>query len=243
MENYKNKISLVVPVYNEEENIGKFLEDVKKIDYYDEIIVVDNNSSDNSKEIIKATNVTYLHEDIQGYGAALYKGMINCKNDIICTIEPDGSFDPSEIERFLPYLDSHDCVFGTRTNSKYIKFNAKMGLFLRFGNIAVAKLLGILFNYYYLTDVGCTFKVFKKEYVDRIKNDLDKIKDSTFQPYLMILLISEKIRIIEIPVSYYPRIGYSKITYDFTSSFILGLRMILLIIKIFFKKLLNKKNA
>ena len=52
----------------------------------------------------------------------------------------------------------------------------------------------------------------------------------------MILLILKGLKIIEIPVSYYPRIGYSKITYNFTSSFILGIRMILLIIKMFFNK-------
>ena len=104
------KISLVVPVYNEEENLENFLNEVKKIQVFDEILVVDNNSTDKSKEIIQNSNVTYLFEKIQGYGAALYTGLKNCKNDLICLIEPDGSFDPKEIENFIPYLNDYDCV-------------------------------------------------------------------------------------------------------------------------------------
>ena len=56
------KISLVVPVYNEEENLENFLNEVKKIQVFDEILVVDNNSTDKSKEIIQNSNVTYLFE-------------------------------------------------------------------------------------------------------------------------------------------------------------------------------------
>lgn len=230
------KISLVIPVYNEEENLEKFLIEVKKIKVFDEILVIDNNSTDNSKEIIKNLDVIYFLETTQGYGAALYKGIRNCKNDLICLIEPDGSFDPKEIENFIPYLNDYDCIFGTRTKPKYIKKDAKMGFFLKFGNIAVAKLLGILFSYNHFTDVGCTFKLIKKKHLELINNNLKNVTDSTFQPFLMILLILKGLKIIEIPVSYYPRIGYSKITYNFTSSFILGIRMILLILKMFFKK-------
>lgn len=230
------KISLVVPVYNEEENLENFLNEVKKIQVFDEILVVDNNSTDKSKEIIQNSNVIYLFEKIQGYGAALYTGLRNCKNDLICLIEPDGSFNPKEIENFIPYLNNYDCVFGTRTKYKYIKKDAKMGFFLRFGNIAVARFLGILFNYNFFTDVGCTFKLIQKKHLDLINNNLAIVKDSTFQPYLMILLILKGLKIIEIPVSYYPRIGYSKITYNFTSSFTLGIRMILLITRMFFNK-------
>ncbi len=223
--------SIVLPTYNEEENIKNFINNLEKVNIKKEIIAVDNNSSDKTASEIKKTSAKYIFEKKQGYGYSIKAGLEQAKGDILITCEPDGTFEAEDIYKFLPYLNRFDCVFGTRTSKSLIGKKAKMGNFLRFGNIFVAKLLEYLFKGPSLTDVGCTFKAITKNSYDEIKNKL-QINDSSFQPELMINLIKQKFSIVEIPVSYNARIGYSKITYDFISSFKLGIKMIFLIFKI-----------
>ena len=103
-----------------------------------------------------------------------------------------------------------------------------MQFYLRIGNILVAKYLEYIFLGPTLSDVGCTYKVLSKTAYEKIKNDL-KVTGSEFQPELMIKLIQKKIRILEIPVNYYKRVGNSKITYNFFASLKLAIRMIYLI--------------
>jgi hypothetical protein len=105
-----------------------------------------------------------------------------------------------------------------------------MGKFLRYGNIFVAKIIEYLFFGPTLSDVGCTFKMFKKKNYNKIKNKIF-VNDSTFQAELMIRFIQCRSKIVEIPIFYNKRIGNSKITYNFISSFVLGVKMILLIFK------------
>ena len=149
--------------------------------------------------------------------------------------EPDLTFSHLDIYKFLAYLDDFDCVFGTRTSKSMIEAGSKMYSYLRYGNIIVAKLLEYLFFGPSLTDVGCSYKAFKTKSLNNILDKLT-VKGSHFQPELMIRLIESKNRIIEIPVFYLRRSGYSKITYNFCSSLRVALNMIRIILYNFIKK-------
>ena len=234
---YKNKsFSLVLPAYNEETHIKKNIESFLETKIFDEIIVVDNNSTDLTKIEIEKTDAKYLCEKIQGYGAALRKGMEASNGDYIVLCEPDSTFSAKDIYKFLAYIDDFDCIFGTRTTKSLIHKSAKMQFSLRIGNIVVAKLLEYMFLGPTLSDVGCTYKVLSREAYQKIKSDL-KVVGSEFQPELMINLILKKIKILEIPVNYLEREGKSKITYNFTSSSVLALKMILLMFRLRIKSL------
>ncbi len=111
-----------------------------------------------------------------------------------------------------------------------------MGWFLRLGNVTLAKLLEYVHNGPCLTDVGCTYKLLTKKAVQKIKKQMT-VGKSHFSPELMILVIRNGIKCIEIPVNYRGRIGESKITGSFWKAFKLGLRMILLIISYRFKRI------
>jgi glycosyltransferase involved in cell wall biosynthesis len=225
----KKKISLILPVYNEEKNIYNCIQEFLSLKIFDEIIAVDNNSSDNSEKLIKKTKALYLRENIQGYGAAIRKGLNSATGDLIVVCEPDGTFVAKDSLKLLKYMNQYDCVFGTRTSKKFIGKGAKMYFLLRIGNIIVAKFLSVMFPGVKLTDVGCTYKIFKKKCYKKIKKKL-KVIGSELQPEIMIQLISQKYKIIEIPVRYKKRKGYSKITYNIFSTSILALKMIKLII-------------
>ncbi len=234
-------IDLILPAYNEEESIKKCINDFDDLNIFTNILVIDNNSTDDTPNEIKKTNAKYFLEKKQGYGSALKRGIKEAQSDIIIICEPDLTFSHLDIYKFFAYLSDFDCVFGTRTSKSMIEVGAKMSWYLRYGNIIVAKILEYLFGGPSLTDVGCSFKAFKKESLKNILNDLN-VDGSHFQPELMIRLIQRKNKIIEIPVFYLKRKGYSKITYSFYSSLRVAINMLMLILKIFILKLFISKK-
>lgn len=223
---YRNKkVSIVFPVYNEEENIRHAIEDFFLHPMIDEVIAVDNNSSDKSAAEIKMTRAKYFLETQQGYGAAIQRGMREATGDVIVTCEPDGTFAAVDVEKLLIYSDDFECVFGTRTSRSLIWSGANMGFFLRLGNWGVAKLLEYLFNGPSMTDVGCTFKLISRAAYERI-NAQFTVKGSHFSPEFMIRVLQGDVKCVEIPVHYKARIGESKITGRTLPAVMLGLRMI-----------------
>ena len=235
---YNNqKISVIFPVYNEEKNIEKAINDFFATKVVDEIIAVDNNSSDQSAELIRRTKALYVCEKKQGYGNALRAGLAKASGDLIFTCEPDGTFSAHDIFKFLPYLDSEEfeVVFGTRTSKSLIWSSAKMNWFFRFGNLLLAKYLEYLHNGPCLTDVGCTFKAIHKKSLQKILNHLH-VGGSTFSPEFMVVCLKKKLKCVEIPVNYKERIGESKITSNSWRAAKLGLKMIFLILLLKFKK-------
>lgn len=229
-------ISVVFPAYNEEENIKAAIEDFFSTGIIDEIIIVDNNSKDNTSQEAKKTKARVVTENKQGYGNALQRGLCEATGDYIIMAEPDGTFMGKDIFKLLVYTDDFDCVFGTRTSKECIWNGANMNWFLRVGNVAVAKLLEYLHNGPCLTDVGCTMKLIKKEALQKIK-DKFTVGASHFSPEFMMLCIRNKIKCVEIPVNYRPRIGTSKITGEFWKAFRLGIVMIKMIIYYRYKEI------
>ena len=134
---YKNQtLSIILPALNEEKSISNFIIDLKQLNIFDEIICVDNNSTDNTKNEILKNNVTYLFEDIKGYGAAVKKGLNHAKTDLLMVSEPEGSFVAKDALILLKKLEEYDAVFTSRT------FNKHMIFYLKYGN----RLYSFIFN-------------------------------------------------------------------------------------------------
>lgn len=104
-----------------------------------------------------------------------------------------------------------------------------MGFFLRFGNWAVAKMIEVLFNTNSLSDVGCTFRLIKKEALERMCGHFD-VLSNFFGPEMMVLGYQMKIPCVQIPVNYRERIGKSSVTGDIGKAIKLGIQMIILIL-------------
>lgn len=225
-------LSVVFPAYNEEEVIEKAIKEFKKIPEVDEIIVVDNNSTDRTFEIALQNGAKVVKEKKQGYGYACQRGLKEAKNDIIILVEPDMTFYPKDIYKFLAYIDDFDLVLGTRTCKQTLKPGAKMNWFLRLGNIFLAKLVEILFYEHEirLTDVGCTYRAIKKRALKKIEKKFE-VGGNHFSPEMIIESMVNNLKIIEIPIFYGKREGKSKITSNFIKSFKLGIRMIILIFR------------
>lgn len=229
------KVSLIFPAYNEEKNITHAIQDFNNIGVFDEILVVDNNSNDNTARFAKGKHVRVIKELKQGYGFALQRGLREAKGDYIVLCEPDNTFNANDTLRLLAYIHAYDMVAGTRTNTHYIQKGANMGFFLRIGNITVAKLLQFLYHTNSLTDCGCTLRVLRAPLVKKILPRLT-VGASHFLAHLVVQTALVNGSILEIPVDYRTRVGVSKITGSFKKSVQVGLRMILAILKNRLKK-------
>lgn len=228
---FKNKkVSLILPAYNEEKNISRALKEFFATNLFDEIIVIDNNSTDNTSTVAKNYGVKVVKELSQGYGFALRRGISEATGDYIVLCEPDGTFSNEDSKKLLSYIQNYDMVTGTRTNLSFVEPEANMGFILRLGNIAVAKLIQYSFKTSKLTDCGCTYRVLNRSLVNKILPFLD-VGWSHFLAQLVILTALSGKTILEIPVHYKKRVGVSKITGSIKRAVIVGVRMVGLIIK------------
>ena len=223
---YENKkVSVVMPAYNEEEYIHTAVFEFKSVQEVDEIIVINNNSSDNTKKRALEAGAVVFDEKRQGYGYACQRALKEATGYYIILVEPDGTFSSHDVKKFLAYSDDFDFVIGTRTSTEMIYEGANMGHFLKWGNWGLAKVIEVLFNGPSLTDVGCTYRLIKRDALERIK-DKFSVGGSHFSPEMMALAIKSRIPMIEIPVNYKERKGESKITGKKWPALKLGLIML-----------------
>ncbi|MGH9173533.1 MAG: hypothetical protein ACRD1H_04205 [Vicinamibacterales bacterium] len=153
---------------------------------------------------------------------------MEARGDLIVVCEPDGTFLARDIAKLIAFADDFDVVYGSRTSQQFIWHGANMGVFLRWGNWAVAKYMEFLYNATSLTDVGCTMRLLRREVAERLR-DKFRIDGSQFGPEMMILTLKEKFQVIHVPVNYLPRVGESAVTGDPAKALLLGLQMIWLI--------------
>lgn len=222
------KISLVLPAFNEAKNIDHAIKEFKILGCFDEIVVVDNNSTDETAAISQKNGARVVKEQRQGYGFALRQGLSQARGDYVVLSEPDGTFVANDVFKLLAPLKDFEMVTGTRTNQKFIAPGANMGFFLRMGNILVAKIIQFLFRTNSLSDCGCTFRALRQSLVKKILPHL-KVGGSHFLPETVILTAFSGGTIFEVPVHYQKRVGTSKITGSLRRSFLVALRMLGLI--------------
>lgn len=224
------RVSVVFPAYNEAESIFGAINNFLSIGIVDEIVVVDNNSVDDTSSEVLKTSARLVSEAKQGYGHALTRGLREASGDLIILAEPDSTFHGRDIFKLLAYAADFDMVCGTRTTKELIWEGANMGWFLRHGNVFTAKLLQVLFNGPSLSDCGCTLRLVHKEAFRKFADELS-VGGSHFLPEMVLLALRKRLRVIEIPVNYLPRKGTSKITGNFKGVWKTGLNMLGLILK------------
>jgi glycosyltransferase involved in cell wall biosynthesis len=224
------RVSVVLPAYNEESHIRSAVDDFFVSGIVDEVIVVNNNSHDETASQAAMTQARVVSEPAQGYGFALRRGMREATGDLVILGEPDGTFVGRDVLKLLAYSEDFDMVCGTRTTRELIWAQANMGWFLRVGNWVVAKLIQILHDGPSLTDCGCTLRLIRRSALERIA-DRFTVGGSHFLPEMVILALKAGLRVIEVPVNYRGRIGESKITGTIKGTLVTGTRMVGLVFR------------
>jgi glycosyltransferase involved in cell wall biosynthesis len=221
-------VSVVLPTYNERDSIGVVIEDFFTTGVVDEVLVVNNNAAHGTSDEVARTAAREVLEARQGYGWAIRRGLEEAAGRYIVVCEPDGTFLARDVFKLLAYAEDFDVVYGSRTSQQLIWHGANMGLFLRWGNWVVAKYLEFLYNATSLTDVGCTMRLVRREVAHQLL-PVFRIGGNAFGPEMMTLSLRARLRVVQVPVNYLPRVGVSSVTGDPLKAFALGLRMIGLI--------------
>jgi glycosyltransferase involved in cell wall biosynthesis len=223
-------VSVVLMTYAERDSIGQVIDGFFATGVVDEVVVVDNNAEPGTAEAVRRTPARLVHEPRQGYGHATRRGLLEAQGDLVVLAEPDGTFLPGDIMKLLVYSDECDAVFGTRTTRELIWLGANMAPFLRWGNWGVAKLIEFLFDTSHLSDVGCTYRLFRREVAERIAGTMT-VGGNHAGAEIMLLTITSGARFIEVPVNYLPRVGVSSVTGRRGRTIEVGLHMILLVLR------------
>ncbi len=224
------KIVVIIPAYNEENSIAKVVNDIPA-GLVDEVIVVNNNSNDDTDKNAQNAGATVLHEDTPGYGYACLKGIEYAKQlqplpDIVVFIDADYSDHPEEMPLLLhPILnDGMDMVIGSRALGK--KEKGSMTVPQVFGNWLATRLLKIFYKINY-TDLG-PFRAIRYDKLLAIN-----MQDTTYgwTVEMQVKAAKLKMKFIEVPVSYRKRIGVSKISGTVKGTVMAGYKIITTIFK------------
>jgi glycosyltransferase involved in cell wall biosynthesis len=226
----QQRVSVVLMTYAERDSIREVIDGFFETDVVDEVVVVDNNAVAGTEDEVRRTRARLVVEPLQGYGYATRRGLTEAEGDLIVLAEPDGTFLPQDITKLLVYSGECDAVFGTRTTRELIWAGANMAFFLRWGNWAVAKLIELLFNTSHLSDVGCTYRLLRKDLAERVARDMT-VGGNHAGAEIMLLTITSGARFVEVPVNYLPRVGVSSVTGRPRTALGVGLKMIGLVLR------------
>ncbi len=231
-------IKVIIPAHNEEASIGLVIADIPKT--VSEVIVISNNSTDNTEKVAKKAGATVLTETQKGYGYACLKGMdyiskqsrsLETKPDIIVFLDGDYSDFPEELTKIVaPIIEKNiDFVIGSRVSS--LREKGSMTKPQIFGNWLATSLMKLFFGAKF-TDLG-PFRAIKYNKLLALNME-DKTYGWTVEMQLKVL--KQKYSYVEIPVNYRNRIGVSKVSGTVKGAIFAGVKILLWIFKYSFKK-------
>lgn len=216
-------IAVIIPALNEADAIARVIADIPR--WVDDIVVADNGSSDNTAMIAEQNGARIVHERQRGYGAACLSGISACPQaDILVFLDGDYSDHPEELGKLVTPVANGSCdmVIGSRVTGHAQK--GALTIQQRFGNWLACKLMNGLWHTCY-TDLG-PFRAVDAGALRRMAMR-DRTYGWTVEMQIKAALLGLKVK--EVPVSYRPRIGISKISGTLKGTVLAGTKILGLI--------------
>jgi len=199
------KLSVIMPIFNEINTLEEIISRVKDTGLADEIVLIDDGSSDGTREIVKKYQgeegfKVILHEVNKGKGAAVRSGFKAATGDIFLIQDADLEYDPREYEKLIKPIEEGiaDVVYGSR----FLGASRRVAMFW---HMIANKLLTLFTNILYdtiLSDMETGYKVFKREVVQDMTLHARRFE---FEPEFTAKILKRKYRIFEIPITFNPR--------------------------------------
>ena len=201
-------LSVVIPVYNEKDTIGRVIEKVRSCGIKTEIIIVDDFSTDGTRELLrgelknKADKVLY-HKKNRGKGVALRHGFSAATGDFVVVQDADLEYEPNDFVHLIQPFISGECDADAVYGSRYLRSNRFRvdGFYHELGNKILTTISNICSNLS-LSDMETCYKMFRREVIQSIHLEENRFG---FEPEITARLARNRCRIYEVPISYHPR--------------------------------------
>jgi hypothetical protein len=206
------RVHVGLTAWNDAEAIGPAVRDFKACPGLHKLVVIDNNSADDTARIAAEAGADeVIIETTPGYGACCMRALAEASRgaDVVILCEGDMTFSAHDVRKFLAYLENCDLVLGTRATQELRDRDTQMDWLLNPGNQIVAKLVQTRFWGTRLTDMGCTYRAIRAGAYHRLKDRLH-VEGNHFSPHMFIEALKMDMRVIEIPVFFRTRMGESK---------------------------------
>lgn len=228
----RRRVTVALTAYNDEDSIAGAVEDFAAHPLVERVIVVSNNSSDQTFERAEAAGAITFNETAPGYGRCVFRCLSEAvkfdDTEFVVLCEGDSTFRAYDIEKLLAYAPHADIVNGTRTVEPLRQYVTQLSTFMYYGNIFVGKLLEAKhLGRGTITDVGTTYKLCRRETLIPL---LEKLKPSVnleFNAHFLDTALDNELILLECPITFHPRIGVSKGgNVNNWRGFVVGMRMI-----------------
>jgi hypothetical protein len=207
---------VALTAYNDEQSIADAVADFSGHPLVKQVIVVDNNSADKTREIARAAGATVVTELKPGYGRCVYRCLeaamtAAADGELIVLCEGDMTFRAADLEKFLAYIDHADMVNGTRIVEQLREYSTQLSTFMYYGNFFVGKLLELKhLGRGTFTDVGTTYKLARRQSLERLLPLLNPAINLEFNAHFLDTALMSGERVVECPITFHPRVGVSK---------------------------------
>jgi hypothetical protein len=209
------RLTVVLTAYNDERSIGGAVQDFRAHRLVARVIVISNNSKDRTMEFAAQAGAIVFNETRQGYGACVHRALREAlafeDTELTLLCEGDLTFRAADIEKFLAYIPHADVVNGSRIVEQLQDRNTQLSLFMHYGNLFAGKVLELKhLGMVSLTDVGTTYKLCRNAALRGLMGRLNPQVNLEFNAYFLDTALKAGLRILECPITFYPRVGTSK---------------------------------
>ncbi len=210
-----SSITVALTCWNDEGAIADSVSDFLKHPLVKRVVVIDNNSSDGSVAAAKLAGAEVFVETRAGYGNCVYTALEKAAEmtdtNLVVLCEGDMTFRASDIDKLLAYAQHADLVNGTRIVEQLRSPTTQLTNFMYWGNFFAAKLLELKhLGRGTLTDLGTTYKLSTRQYLQSLLPHLDRNVNLEFNAHLLDKVLSTGGKLVEAPITFFPRVGESK---------------------------------